>query len=207
MKNFPQFVDYLTDTAKIWWDTVCQKLKEKEITYVIDTKLVRGLDYYNHTVFEWVHEELNLTILGGGRYNGLVEVIQGQNMQEIETGTQAIGFALGIERIILALDHEKILKNHVQKKVVILNCDESPKTYAWIQFICKTLRTDHELCIDWHMDGPLKKRLSFIASLNDVDEVLLVGENEANSDTITVKYLEQHTQETLLFKYYCNKLK
>lgn len=91
MKTAPKTIDYLSESAKNHFDKVCTLLDDLEIDYVIDTNLVRGLDYYSHTVFEIISDDPKLgagaTVGGGGRYNGLIEEIGGPV-------TPGVGFAL-----------------------------------------------------------------------------------------------------------------
>ena len=105
MKTAPKTIDYLTDNAKAHFEKVCALLDDLEIDYVVDPNLVRGLDYYSHTVFEIISDDPKLgagsTVGGGGRYNGLVEELGGPQ-------TPGVGFAFGMERLMIALgdDHE-----------------------------------------------------------------------------------------------------
>ncbi len=100
MKDAPKTTDHLTDSAKAHFDKVCSLLDDLEIEYEVDSSLVRGLDYYNHTVFEIISDDKRLgngaTIGGGGRYNGLIGELGGAE-------TPAVGFAFGLERIMLAV--------------------------------------------------------------------------------------------------------
>ncbi len=89
----PQILDYLCDECSDHFENVKKLLKELEIDYKIDSGIVRGLDYYTKTVFEFVSEDDGLTVLGGGRYDGLVKEIGGQD-------TPAVGFAMGVERLL-----------------------------------------------------------------------------------------------------------
>ncbi len=98
MQSAPKLLDSLGEESKIYFETVLSTLGNLEIDYTIDHKLVRGLDYYNDTVFEFVlnSENAQNTIIGGGRYDGLVEQLNGPS-------TPAFGFGLGIERLIEAV--------------------------------------------------------------------------------------------------------
>ncbi len=100
MKDAPKTTDHLSESAKAHFDKVCSLLDDLEIEYEVDSSLVRGLDYYNHTVFEIISDDKRLgngaTIGGGGRYNGLIGELGG-------APTPAVGFAFGLERIMLAV--------------------------------------------------------------------------------------------------------
>ena len=113
MKNAPKIVDYLNEESKKHFEDVKAYLKALQIEYEEDPNLVRGLDYYTHTVFE---VEANVegfgsqnVLCGGGRYNGLVEAVGGPS-------TPGVGFAIGIERLLTALDYEHI--NLVEKETI-----------------------------------------------------------------------------------------
>ena len=103
MKTAPQTIDYLSESARAHFDKVCALLDDLEIDYVVDPNLVRGLDYYSHTVFEIISDDPKLgagsTVGGGGRYNGLVEELGGPQ-------TPGVGFAFGMERLMIALGDE-----------------------------------------------------------------------------------------------------
>lgn len=103
MKNAPKTIDYLSDAAKKHFEKVCSLLDDLEIEYVIDTNLVRGLDYYSHTVFEVISDDPKLgagaTVGAGGRYNTLIRELGGPDI----TG---VGFAFGMERLMIALGDE-----------------------------------------------------------------------------------------------------
>lgn len=94
----PSLIDHLDETSKSHFETLCERLKQAGIEFEINPRLVRGLDYYNRTVFEWVTDSLGAqgTVCAGGRYDGLVEQLGGK-------ATPAVGFAMGIERLVLLL--------------------------------------------------------------------------------------------------------
>lgn len=105
MKTAPSILDFLNEDSQHYFDQVKSYLDMMEIPYTIDQNLVRGLDYYNHTAFEIMSEAEGFgaitTLVGGGRYNGLTEELGGPN-------TPGIGFGMGIERLLMALDAEDI---------------------------------------------------------------------------------------------------
>ncbi len=98
-KNAPVVIDYLCDECKEHFDKVQEYLKAQNIDYTINPKIVRGLDYYTKTVFEFVSNSIGAqgTVLGGGRYDGLVEELGGQH-------TPSLGFAMGLERLMLLME-------------------------------------------------------------------------------------------------------
>lgn len=102
-KNAPVVLDYLCDECKEHFETVKSYLDAVEIPYIVNPKIVRGLDYYTKTVFEFVTTKLGSqgTVCGGGRYDGLIEQLGGQHMP-------SLGFGLGIERLIALMNEQKI---------------------------------------------------------------------------------------------------
>lgn len=95
----PSLMDYLGDESKSHFETLCSGLEAADVSYVVNPRLVRGLDYYSRTVFEWITDQLGAqgTVCAGGRYDGLVEQLGGRS-------TPAIGFAMGVERLISLLE-------------------------------------------------------------------------------------------------------
>lgn len=103
VEHAPSILDYLDEESQVHFDAVRQMLETLKIPYVIDTNMVRGLDYYNHTIFEFITtiDKTELTICAGGRYDSLVEYFDGPQ-------TPGFGFGLGIERLLLVLDKQGI---------------------------------------------------------------------------------------------------
>lgn len=97
----PKLFDYLGEDSKAHFEAVCERLQQAGIDYIINPRLVRGLDYYNLTVFEWVTDELGAqgTVCGGGRYDGLFELLGGK-------ATPCVGFGLGLERLLELADEQ-----------------------------------------------------------------------------------------------------
>ena len=107
----PVILDYLCDECKAHFENVKNGLKELNIDYVIDSSIVRGLDYYTKTVFEFISKKDGYTVLAGGRYDGLVKELGGQD-------TPAIGFAAGEERLISLISDEDVYKSQVDMYIV-----------------------------------------------------------------------------------------
>src|SRR5690606_27224480 len=93
--NAPRLFDFLGDESLRHFEGVCERLRDAGIDYTLNTRLVRGLDYYNLTVFEWVTDRLGAqgTVCGGGRYDGLISLLGGK-------AAPAVGFAIGVERLL-----------------------------------------------------------------------------------------------------------
>ena len=101
VENAPSILDFLDEESQTHFDAVSQMLENLGVDYIIDTNMVRGLDYYNHTIFEFITEiEGNdLTVCAGGRYDGLVAYFGGPE-------TAGFGFGLGVERLLLILENK-----------------------------------------------------------------------------------------------------
>ncbi|MDD2376308.1 MAG: histidine--tRNA ligase [Clostridia bacterium] len=123
-QNLPMITDYLCDDCSKDFESLKQTLFDVGIEYEIDKTIVRGLDYYNKTVFEFISKDLGLAVGGGGRYDTLVEVLGG-------THTPAIGFGLGMDRIILLLKEYELVKNNrnVDIYFIIFDSNIFPKVF------------------------------------------------------------------------------
>ncbi len=113
----PKLEDYLDEASRIHFEGLKSRLDAAGIPYVINTKLVRGLDYYSKTVFEWVTDKLGAqgTVCAGGRYDGLVEQMGGKP-------TPGVGFAMGIERLILLLETLELVPESIARQVDVYLC-------------------------------------------------------------------------------------
>tara|TARA_R110002153_G_scaffold53487_4_gene149146 strand:+ start:15969 stop:17249 length:1281 start_codon:yes stop_codon:yes gene_type:complete len=193
VKDAPKLIDCLDEESAKHFQGLCERLDNLGIQYRVNPALVRGLDYYNRTVFEWVTDSLGAqgTVCAGGRYDGLVEQLGGK-------ATQGVGFAMGLERIILmlqALELDKSLKSPVD--VYVTAMDESVELYA--RQVSETLRDDlPQLKVMNHCGaGNFKKQMKR-ADQSGASIALIIGQDEMVSQQVAVKYLrEQQAQETV----------
>ncbi|MDB7987898.1 histidine--tRNA ligase [Faecalicoccus pleomorphus] len=193
MKHVPKMKDYLNEESKSYFDTVCSLLDELEIPYEIDDQLVRGLDYYTHTVFEIVslNKEMGAqsTVLAGGRYDGLIPYFGGPEAMS------GIGWALGMERLLIALEAEGIeLGQKPDLDVFVMCLDEEARTYAFKALT--ELRAYGYRC-EMDMLGRGFKGQFKAADRSHAQFALLLGNKEAQDQTITIKNLKEKTQETI----------
>lgn len=193
MKHVPKMKDYLNEESKSYFDTVCALLDELEIPYEIDDQLVRGLDYYTHTVFEIVslNKEMGAqsTVLAGGRYDGLIPYFGGPEAMS------GIGWALGMERLLIALEAEGIeLGQKPDLDVFVMCLDEEARTYAFKALT--ELRAYGYRC-EMDMLGRGFKGQFKAADRSHAQFALLLGNKEAQDQTITIKNLKEKTQETI----------
>ncbi|QHA89881.1 histidine--tRNA ligase [Serratia rhizosphaerae] len=121
----PRLLDFLAEQSRQHFDELCQLLDQAGIEYVINPRLVRGLDYYTRTVFEWITDELGSqgTICGGGRYDGLVELFSSK-------GLPASGFAIGIERLLLLIQSVDKNKNITNAPDIVVTYEDSTSNIA-----------------------------------------------------------------------------
>lgn len=185
MKTAPKTIDYLTDNAKAHFEKVCALLDDLEIDYVVDPTLVRGLDYYSHTVFEIISDDPKLgagsTVGGGGRYNGLVEELGGPQ-------TPGVGFAFGMERLMIALgdDHE----DEEGLDVYIMPLGSEAKDLA--MQIMTMLRANGFTCdmdqCDRGLKGQFKSADRFHAHFS-----MIIGDEEVQKEVVNMKC--NHTKE------------
>ena len=190
LKNAPSIEDFLTKSSKDHFEKVCNLLKDLNIPYIINKKLVRGLDYYNSTVFEVVSGELGAqnSIGGGGRYDGLVKSFGGPDLS-------AIGFGTGLERILQTMIEQKIvLHDPSYPFLYFIPLDEESKKLCF--FLTTQLRhleipTDISLNIK-----KLQKSLK-IASNLEVKYSAIIGEEERKSKKIVIKDMEKRDQTTV----------
>ena len=192
LADAPRLVDFIDEDSSQHFARLLDSLDQLGVPYVHNPNLVRGLDYYTHAVFEWVTEDLGAqgTICGGGRYDGLVELLGGR-------ATPAAGFAIGVDRT--ALLHEVVHQQPVSRAVDVYVCYLDADLAATAQQTGDKLRTG--LAGDWrvrvHMGGGnLKKQLKR-ADAAGAGWAVLLGADEVAAGTLTVKNLRQGAQQTL----------
>ena len=182
MKNAPKMVDYLNEESKNHFEKVKEYLDALNIDYTLNSNIVRGLDYYTHTVFE-VEADIKgfgsqNVLAAGGRYDHLVEFIGGPSVP-------GVGFALGLERLLLALEKEGIdIKEKEPLDVYIFGASKEEKKY--ILSLGNTLRMNgFNVEIDYNnksFKSNFKKADSLLAKY-----IIIIGEEEVKSKILTVK--------------------
>jgi histidyl-tRNA synthetase len=189
----PKLANYFGEESSTHFASVCQRLDAAGIKYVINDRLVRGLDYYNRTVFEWVTSSLGAqgTICAGGRYDGLVEQLGGKS-------TPGFGFALGIERLVLMLTSLEKANNtraQVDAYVIMLGNDvEITGNGLAEQWRDKV----PDIRLQCHCGGGNMKKQMKRADKSGAQIALILGEDEIAQQTVTVKYLRgQQEQQSL----------
>ena len=198
----PQIIDWLDDDCKSHFMKVIGYLDELNISYKLNPYLVRGLDYYTKTVFEiWPSEkeEGSQTALGGGgRYNGLIELLGGRP-------TPAMGVSLGIERIISQLRQKEIvIPQEAPPEVFLTQIGDQAKVKALIMF--EQLRRENIRVAENFAKDSLKSQLELADKLK-VKYVLILGQKEVMDGTILIRDMESGVQEIIDFKKTIQELK
>ncbi|KGY09148.1 histidine--tRNA ligase [Vibrio sinaloensis] len=187
----PRLSDYLGEESKEHFSGLCELLDAAGIEYTVNERLVRGLDYYNRTVFEWITESLGAqgTVCGGGRYDGLVEQLGGK-------ATPAVGFAMGLERLVLML--ETLELTDVRRSVDVYMVTAGEGTMLAGMKLAETLREQVPgLRVMSHFGGGNFKKQFKRADKVGAAVALVLGENEVADNTVVVKDLIGGTQDTL----------
>ena len=179
MKDAPRTIDYLSESAKEHFDKVCSLLDDLEIDYVIDTNLVRGLDYYSHTVFEVISDDPKLgagaTVGAGGRYNSLISELGGPD-------NPGVGFAFGMERLMIALGDDTNEEDGLD--VYIMPLGHEAKDLA--MQILTMLRANGFTCdmdqCDRGLKGQFKSADRYHAHFS-----MIIGEEEVQKEVVNMK--------------------
>ncbi|GLI83062.1 histidine--tRNA ligase 2 [Rossellomorea marisflavi] len=202
MATAPSILDYLNEESKVYFEKVQSYLTSMDVEFVVDPTLVRGLDYYNHTAFEIMSEAEGFgaitTLCGGGRYNGLVQEIGGPE-------TPGIGFAFSIERLIAALEAEKV-ELPIQQGVdcYIVAMGEEAKAYG-----VKLLHQLREAGISSekdYLDRKVKAQFKS-ADRHQAKYVAVIGENELQENKVNVKDMATGKQEEVAIDSFVDHIK
>lgn len=180
----PKLLDYLDDESREHFAQLCGLLDAVGIQYEINPKLVRGLDYYNKTVFEWVTSTLGAqgTVCGGGRYDGLVEQLGGH-------ATSGVGFAMGLERLVLLV--QEVNKSIPVKSAVDIYVvyQGEGTTLAAFQLAEKLRSELPHLSTMLHCSGGNFKKQFRRADKSGATLALVLGESEVQNNQVVVKHL------------------
>ena len=177
----PQLIDELDAEARQHFDAVRQGLDDAGISYRVNPRLVRGLDYYNYTVFEWVTDKLGAqgTVCAGGRYDGLVAQLGGKP-------APACGFAMGVERLLVMMSEAGLLPAPDAPDVYLVNVGEAAARYA--PLAAEKLR-DAGLDVIMHGGGGSFKSQMKKADASLARFAVLIGDDEMAENQVTVKPL------------------
>jgi histidyl-tRNA synthetase len=183
MSKAPLLIDYLNEHSKAHFEQVKKYLEAMGIDYVVNPKMVRGLDYYTGTTFEFVHEMLGAQsgIGGGGRYDGLMEQLGGQSLS-------GIGFGLGVDRALLAAEAEGVIgSNDFVSDLFIIPLGDSAKVKALT--IATSLRNSGKTVEISFGDRALKGAMKG-ADKSGATYVIVLGDSEISSGTVELKHMK-----------------
>ena len=201
LQDIPFMIDHLCEGCKDHFDKLQTYLKEMDINYVVDKTIVRGLDYYKKTAFEIISNDIGSqsTVCGGGRYDGLVEMLGGPK------GISGIGFALGAERLLLTLENNNIeIENPKSTDIYIATIGDAAKTKSFK--LIKDLRTNHISADNDHLDKSLKAQFKYSDKLN-AKYTVVIGDDELANDTATLKNMKTSEQTTIKLSELVDELK
>ncbi len=193
VSNAPDLLDYLDEESQQHFEGLKQRLEEMGIEYHVNSRLVRGIDYYNRTVFEWITEELGAqgTICAGGRYDGLVKQLGGRE-------TPACGFGIGIDRLQLLVEEQGLDHSDNNPHAYFVLSGEQAELAGLA--LAEKLRDTHpqlRLLVN-SASGSFKSQLKR-ADNSGASYALILGDNEVAEETITIKPLrnKQLQQQTI----------
>ena len=189
----PNLADFIDDESRQHFERLCAMLDAADVPFQINPRLVRGLDYYGKTVFEWVTTHLGAqgTVCAGGRYDGLVEQLGGKPCP-------GVGFAMGIERLVLLLDELGVVPDSIAHQIDVYLMAVGDVEQQGLVLAEKLREQCPRLRIEHHCGGGSVKSQIKKADKSGATIALIMGEDEAASGTIGVKYLrEDKAQETV----------
>jgi histidyl-tRNA synthetase len=184
-QNAPRLLDYLGEASRAHFEGVQKILRDVGVPFEINPRLVRGLDYYNLTVFEWVTDQLGAqgTVCAGGRYDGLVEQLGGKP-------TPACGFAMGVERLLALIEASNGLPQPYAPEVYVAHQGEVACSLAF-----KTAEALRAIGMDvlLHCGGGSFKSQLKKADASGAEFAVIIGDDEALADEVQLKALRDET--------------
>lgn len=193
VENAPSILDYLDEESQTHFDEVRAMLDSLNIPYVIDTNMVRGLDYYNHTIFEFITtiDKSELTICAGGRYDSLVEYFGGPE-------TAGFGFGLGLERLLLVLDKQGIklpVEESLDVYIAVLGSGANGKALELVQSIrYQGFKAERD-----YLGRKIKAQFKSADTFKS-KTVITLGESEVESGEVKVKNNDTREEVTVSFE-------
>jgi len=187
----PNFADFIDEESKTHFDELTQRLDAAGVKYVLNPRLVRGLDYYGKTVFEWTTDKLGAqgTVCAGGRYDGLVEQLGGKP-------TPAVGFAMGIERLLLLIEELEAFPEDIDRVVDVYIVAAGVQAAMAGQVLGEQIRTQVSgLRIQNNCGGGSFKSQMKKADKSGAQVALVLGDNEVNEGVVSVKDLRGNSEQ------------
>jgi len=190
LNGAPKIMEYLNEGALNHFNQLKRLLDENQVKYEVNSRLVRGLDYYNRTVFEWISNDLGSqgTIAGGGRYDYLIENLGGKP-------TFACGFAIGVERIVLLLEKSENPQSFYNSDIYIVCQGHDTQNYA-INIAEKLRGSDYK--VSMNLENSSFKSQFKKADKSNAKIAIIIGEDELKNNVIQIKLMRnQGSQESV----------
>jgi histidyl-tRNA synthetase len=190
--NAPKILDYLCDDCSAHFENLKNYLALAGVEYEIDSRIVRGLDYYTRTVFEFTSTAIGAqgTVCGGGRYDGLIEELGGKECP-------AVGFAVGIERLLMLMEQTgAVIPEEEKPTVYIAGMDDNCRKKAFE--ICAELRLKGVIAETDHMERSIKAQFKYADKLG-AKYVAVIGGNELEQGVMNVKNMTNGESELVAF--------
>lgn len=180
----PSFDEYIDEESRSHFEQLCSLLDAAGVKYRLNPRLVRGLDYYGKTVFEWVTTALGAqgTVCAGGRYDGLVEQLGGRP-------TPAVGFAMGVERLVLLLEELKAVPDTARQLVDVYLIGVGDDNLAPAMAVAEQLRSEGGINVQLHCGGGSFKSQMKKADRSGAQLAVLMGSEEREAGEVSVKPL------------------
>ncbi len=180
LSDAPELLDFLDEDSHRHFQGLCEILEQAGLQYRVNPRIVRGLDYYNRTVFEWVTDTLGSqgTVCGGGRYDGLVEQLGGKS-------SASVGFAMGLDRLVLMVEASRATTGSVELYVVSVGEQERAKALV----LGERIRKDLGITTLVHSGSSKLKAQMKKADASGARAALIIGGEELASGEITVRLL------------------
>jgi histidyl-tRNA synthetase len=185
LADAPKLLDFLGDASRAHFEAVQQVLRDEAVPFAINPRLVRGLDYYNLTVYEWVTDRLGAqgTVCGGGRYDPLIELIGGKP-------APACGFALGVERLIALMSADEARAEEVAEQADVYLVHQGERADRFAFSVAERLR-DHGFSVLHHAGGGSFKSQMKRADASGASVAVIVGDDEAATQSASLKPLRE----------------
>ncbi|STY26089.1 histidyl-tRNA synthetase [Legionella taurinensis] len=189
----PRLMDSLSDESRRHFDDLCAGLEKLGIAYEVNPFLVRGLDYYGHTVFEWVTDQLGsqATVCAGGRYDALVEHLGGNK-------TPAIGFAMGEERLLLLMETLQCVPQFCKKPSLFLIASGDEAMMRALTLAEELRQVNADWCVMTNTVGGGFKSQFKKADKSGADFALILGEDEVKSGLVSLKNLRNQEDQVTI---------
>lgn len=196
-ENAPTITDYLCDECSEHFDKVQEYLKVMNIDYTIDSRIVRGLDYYTKTVFEFISDSIGAqgTVCGGGRYDGLVDELGGQK-------TPSLGFAMGIERLMLLMQAQQCPFPEASTPDLFVTAIGDKATLKAVE-ICSDMRAEGFNAVMDLNQRSLRAQMKYADKLNAKFNIV-IGDNEVQSNTAKLKNMQTGEESDISLETFVN---